>query len=413
MSMNIPFSPPHIDDAIIDEVVATLRSGWITTGPRTKLFERRIAEYVGVPHVVCVNSASAGLELMLRWFGIGEGDEVIVPAYTYTASAEVVLHCGAKLVFVDVNDDLLINPELVRKAITPRTKAIIPVDIVGLPCDYRELFDLVSDTDIKKMFQPANKHQQNLGRILILADAAHSLGAYYHGQRTGAVADVSVFSFHAVKNLTTAEGGAICLNLPASFYEKQGDGSESIYHELCVKSLHGQSKDAFAKTRAGAWRYDVMNAGYKCNMTDVAAAMGLVELSRYDTMILPRRKQIFDAYNQAFINDKRFRVPTYESSEKTSSYHVFTLRVNDFSEIERDAVIQKLADQGIATNVHFIPLPMLTVYKSLGFNIEDYPNSYRQYACEISLPVYFDLTDEQVQEVVRALKAAVSEIRPL
>lgn len=413
MSMNIPFSPPHIDDAIIDEVVATLRSGWITTGPRTKQFERRIAEYVGVPHVVCVNSASAGLELMLRWFGIGEGDEVIVPAYTYTASAEVVLHCGAKLVLVDVNDDLLINPELVRKAITPRTKAIMPVDIVGLPCDYQELFDLVCDTDIKKMFQPANNHQENLGRILILSDAAHSLGACYRGQKTGAVADVTVFSFHAVKNLTTAEGGAICLNLPDSFYEKQGIGSESIYHELCVKSLHGQSKDAFAKTRAGAWRYDVMNAGYKCNMTDVAAAMGLVELSRYDEMILPRRKQIFDAYNQAFIHDKRFRVPTYESSEKISSYHVYTLRVNDFSETDRDAVIQKLADQGIATNVHFIPLPMLTVYKTLGFKIEDYPNSYRQYACEISLPVYFDLTDEQVQQVVRALKAAVSEIRPL
>lgn len=413
MSMNIPFSPPHIDDAIIEEVVATLRSGWITTGPRTKLFEQRIAEYAGVQDVVCLNSASAGLELVLRWFGVNEGDEVIVPAYTYTATAEVVLHCGAKLVLVDVNDDLLIDPMKVRQAITPRTKAIIPVDIVGLPCDYRELFDIVNDTEILKMFQPSCQPQESLGRILILSDAAHSLGASYLGRKTGATADVSVFSFHAVKNLTTAEGGAICLQLPDFFYEKQGCTSSEIKHELSVKSLHGQSKDAFTKTKAGNWRYDVVDAGYKCNMTDVAAAMGIVELARYDEMILPRRKQIFDTYNQAFIKDRRFRVPTYETAEKTSSYHVFTLRVNGISEAERDGIIQKLAEQGIATNVHFIPLPLLTVYKSLGYKMEDYPNSYQQYACEISLPVYFDLTDEQVHEVIRALKEAVSEIRPL
>lgn len=413
MSLHIPFSPPHIDDAIIEEVVATLRSGWITTGPRTKQFERKIAEYVGISHVVCLNSASAGLELVLQWFGISEGDEVIVPAYTYTASAEVVLHCGAKVVFVDVNDDLLIDTKAVRKAITPRTKAIIPVDIVGLPCDYKELFDIVCDEDVKKMFHPSNPVQQSLGRILIMADAAHSLGAIYRGRKTGAVADISVFSFHAVKNLTTAEGGAICLNLPESFYENLGCAPEDIYRDLCIKSLHGQTKDAFAKTRAGAWRYDVVNVGYKCNMTDVAAAMGLVELSRYDEMVLPRRKQIFDAYNQAFANDERFRVPVYETEEKRSSYHVFTLRVNGFSEAQRDAVIQLLADQGIATNVHFIPLPMLTAYKSLGYKIEDYPNSYRQYACEISLPVYYDLTDQQVQEVIRALKEAVTKVSQL
>lgn len=413
MSMNIPFSPPHIDDAIIAEVVNVLRSGWITTGPKTRQFERMIADYVGITDIVCVNSASAGLELVLRWFGVGEGDEVIVPAYTYTATAEVVLHCGAKPVLVDVNDDFLIDPEKVRKAITSRTKVIIPVDIVGLPCDYSELFDLVNETKIKEVFQPTNKLQESLGRILILSDAAHSLGAIYHGRKTGAVADVSVFSFHAVKNLTTAEGGAICLHLPDSFYEKQGISSQDIKNELKIKSLHGQTKDAFSKTKAGGWRYDVLDAGYKCNMTDVAAAMGIVELARYDEMILPRRKQIFDAYNQAFKNDKRFRVPTYETAEKTSSYHVFTLRINQISEEERDDIIQKLALQGIATNVHFIPLPMLTVYKSMGYEIKDYPNAYRQFACEISLPVYFNLTDEQVQEVIRAMKEAVSEICPL
>lgn len=413
MSMNIPFSPPHIDDAIIAEVVAVLKSGWITTGPKTRQFERMIAEYAGIEDVVCVNSASAGLELALRWFGVGEGDEVIVPAYTYTATAEVVLHCGAKLVFVDVNDDLLIDPEKVRQAITPRTKVIIPVDIVGLPCDYQELFDIVNDTEIREKFHPANPLQESLSRILILSDAAHSLGAVYQGQKMGGVADISVFSFHAVKNLTTAEGGAICLHLPNTFYEKHGCSSSEIKHELSVKSLHGQSKDAFEKTKAGSWRYDVVNAGYKCNMTDVAAAMGVVELARYDELILPRRKQIFDAYNQAFINDKRFRVPTYETAEKTSSYHVYTLRINHFSDVQRDNIILRLAEQGIATNVHFIPLPMLTVYKSMGYKIEDYPNAYRQYACEISLPVYFDLTDEQVQEVIRAIKEAVSAICPL
>ena len=402
--MNISFSPPHIDEAIINEVVAALRSGWITTGPRTKAFEQMLAEYCAIQHVVCVNSASAGLELVLRWFGIGPGDEVIVPAYTYTATAEVVAHCGAKLVMVDVNDDLLIDVEKVRQAITPRTKAIMPVDIVGLPCDYRELFDLVKDPKIQAMFTPDNEKQQLLGRILLLADAAHSLGAYYQGKHTGAVSDISVFSFHAVKNLTTAEGGAICINLPESF------DSEKIKKEMNTLSLHGQSKDAFAKAKAGAWRYDVCSTGYKCNMTDVAAAMGIVELGRYDSLILPRRKVIFDTYNQAFKDDARFIVPTYETADKISSYHVFTLRMKNITEEQRDAIILAMAEQGVAANVHFIPLPMLTAYKSLGFRMEDYPNAYKQYACEISLPVYFDLTDEQVNEVIRAVKAAVNRV---
>ena len=402
--MKIPFSPPHIDDAIIDEVVATLRSGWITTGPRTKLFEQRLAEYCGIQRVVCVNSASAGLELVLRWFGVGPGDEVIVPAYTYTATAEVVLHCGAKPVMVDVNDDLLINVEQLRNAITPRTKAVIPVDIVGLPCDYVQIFEAIQQADVKQKFQPKNPVQEALGRVLVLSDAAHSLGARYQGKKTGAVADITVFSFHAVKNLTTAEGGAICLNLPDSF------NPDELYHDFCVSALHGQSKDAFTKTQAGNWHYDVCSIGYKCNMTDIAAAMGLVELARYDQLVLPRRKKIFDAYYQAFNNDKRFRMPVYETAEKRSSYHVFTLFLNNATEEQRDEIIMKLAEREVASNVHFIPLPLLTAYKTLGYRIEDYPNAYKNYACEISLPVYFDLTDEQVDEVIRAVKETVPEL---
>ena len=405
--MKIPFSPPHIDDAIIEEVVAALRSGWITTGPRTKLFEQKIAEYCGIQRVVCVNSASAGLELVLRWFGVGHGDEVIVPAYTYTATAEVILHCGAKPIMVDVNDDLLINVDLIRNAITPHTKAIIPVDIVGLPCDYDKIFDVVRQADVKELFQPNNSGQEKLGRVLVLADAAHSLGAEYMGKKTGALADISIFSFHAVKNLTTAEGGAICFQLPDTF------NPDELYHDFNISSLHGQSKDAFSKTQAGNWRYDVCSVGYKCNMTDIAAAMGLVELARYDQTILPKRKKIFDTYYQAFKNDRRFREPVYETAEKKSSYHVFTLFLNHITEQQRDEIILKMADQGVSTNVHFIPLPMLTAYKSLGYNIDDYPNSYKNYACEISLPVYFDLTDKQVDEVIRVVKETVPEIPSL
>lgn len=401
--MKIPFSPPHIDDAIIDEVVATLRSGWITTGPRTKLFEQRLAEYCGIQRVVCVNSASAGLELVLHWFGVGQGDEVIVPAYTYTATAEVVLHCGAKPVMVDVNDELLMDVEQLRNAITPRTKAIIPVDIVGLPCDYDRLLDFIQQPSVKQKFQPNNPIQEKLGRILILSDAAHSLGAQYKGKKTGALTDITVFSFHAVKNLTTAEGGAICFNLPAPF------NPDELYHDFCIYSLHGQSKDAFTKTQAGSWRYDVRSIGHKCNMTDIAAAMGLVELARYDQTILPRRKKIFDTYREAFQQDSRFQTPVYETDEKRSSYHVFTLFLNHATEQQRDEIIQKIAEFDVATNVHFIPLPMLTAYKSLGYRIEDYPNAYRKYACEISLPVYFNLTDEQVEEVIRVVKTCVPD----
>lgn len=397
----IPFSPPHIDDAIVNEVVAALRSGWITTGPRTKLFEQKIAEYCGIKKVLCVNSASAGLELMLHWFGVGPGDEVIVPAYTYTATVEVVVHCGATPVMVDVNPDFLISVENIRKALSPKTKAIMPVDIAGMPCDYEEIMAVVNDEEVRRNFQPANETQERLGRPLVLSDAAHSLGAWYKGKHTGAVADITVFSFHAVKNLTTAEGGAICLALPDNF------DAEAIYKQLCAFSLHGQSKDALAKTQVGNWRYDVYECGYKCNMTDIAAAMGLVELDRYDAMILKRRKEIFDAYTQAFGSDERFQIPEYETADKTSSYHVYALRIRNITEAQRDTIMQRIFEQEVSVNVHFIPLPMLTAYKNIGYNIADYPVSYDNYSREISLPVYYDLTDEQVQQVCNAVKRSL------
>ncbi|MCL2289634.1 MAG: DegT/DnrJ/EryC1/StrS family aminotransferase [Bacteroidetes bacterium] len=399
----IPFSPPRIDDKTIAEVISALQSGWITTGPRTKEFEKRIAQYVGVDKVVCLNSASAGLELMLRWFGVQEGDEVIVPAYTYCATANVVVHCGAKPVMVDVNaNDFNINIQNIEKAITEKTKVIIPVDFAGLPCDYDELNQLASNENIRKKFTPRTLTQKQLGRILILSDAAHSIGAIYKGKRTGALTDVTVFSFHAVKNLTTAEGGAICLNLPEPF------NLEEIYKQLCIKSLHGQSKDALAKTQIGNWRYDVCEAGYKCNMTDILAAIGLVELERYENDMLLKRKYIFDKYTEAFSKDKRFEIPIFETDTKKSSYHVYPLRIKNTTENERDAIIQQVAMQNISVNVHFIPLPMLSFYKSAGYNIQDFSVAYDNYAREISLPVYYDLTDEQIERVIRAMMGASS-----
>ncbi|MCQ2279619.1 MAG: DegT/DnrJ/EryC1/StrS aminotransferase family protein [Bacteroidales bacterium] len=399
----IPFSPPRIDDKIIAEVTAALNSGWITTGPRVKKFEELLARFCEVSNVLCVNSNSAGMELMLHWFGVGPGDEVIVPAYTYCATANVVMHCGATPVMVDVNDDFDINVEAVRRAITPRTKVIMPVDIAGFPCDYDALNALVRDPEVMKLFTPVTEAQRSLGRSLLLEDAAHSLGARYHGKALGSNADIVVFSFHAVKNLTTAEGGAIALNLPVPF------NNEQVYKYLRIKSLHGQSKDALAKTQIGNWRYDVTEPGYKCNMTDVLAAIGIVELERYDDETLVRRKQIFDAYSAAFAKDSHFQVPVYESGDRVSSYHVYPLRINGITEQQRDEIMQKIFAQEVSVNVHFIPLPLLTAYKKQGYNINNYPVTYDNYSREISLPVYYDLTNEQVQQVIDAVFKAVIE----
>jgi dTDP-4-amino-4,6-dideoxygalactose transaminase len=398
----IPFSPPRMDKKILDAVADTLTSGWITTGPKTKQFEKALTRYAGHQATLCVSSASAGLELILRWFGIHQGDEVIVPAYTYSATANVVEHCGARVVFVDISKDFNISVKAIEKAITTRTKVIIPVDIAGFPCDYDEINDLVMRPDIRKLFNPSNQEQKQLGRILVLSDAAHSLGAVYKGKRAGNLTDITVYSFHAVKNLTTAEGGAICLSLAAPF------DNPRVYHDLNIKSLHGQTRDALEKSKAGGWRYDIIEPGFKCNMTDIQASMGLAELERYDTDMLVRRKEIFDSYANGFSGLPWAEIPEYENETKTTSYHVFLLRIKEITEQQRDTVIRKIFEKEVSVNVHFVPLPMMTYYKNSGYKIEDFPVSYDSYSREISLPVYYDLTDEQVQTVIKAVTDSVN-----
>lgn len=401
----IKFSPPHIDQEIIDEVVAALHSGWITTGPRTKKFEKEIAAYCGITDVLCLNSATAGLEIMLRWFGVTQGDEVIVPAYTYCATANVVMHCGAKVVFVDVNeDDFNINIDNIRKAITKNTKVIMPVDFAGLPCQYEDINRMVRDAEIKVLFQPANEVQAKLGRIMILSDAAHSFGGKLNGKHTGALCDVSVFSFHAVKNLTTSEGGAVAFNFPEPF------NNQEIYQSLCIKTLHGQNKDALAKTQKGNWKYDIVEPGYKCNMTDITAAIGLVEIARYDSMILPRRKQICEAYSAVFSNYAWAKTPLMIDDSRESSYHLYPLRINNISESQRDCIMQKIFDADVSVNVHFIPVPMTSYYKGIGYDINNYPVTYKNFSCEISLPVFIDLSDEEIKTVTNAVIHAVESV---
>jgi dTDP-4-amino-4,6-dideoxygalactose transaminase len=340
---------------------------------------------------------------MLRWFGVGAGDEVILPAYTYSATANVIIHCGAKPVFVDVNkDDFNIAISQVQKAITANTKVIMPVDFGGMPCDYAALNDLVVAS--KSVFQPANNIHELLGRILILSDSAHSFGAEYKGKKAGALTDVSVFSFHAVKNLTTAEGGAVALNLPAPF------NNEDIYKKLCITTLHGQNKDALAKTQKGNWKYDIVEAGYKCNMTDLTAAIGLIELERYEHDTLLKRKHIVDTYQQLFGDDQRFELPVFETADKKSSYHLYPLRIKNITEQQRDAIMQEIFNADVSVNVHFIPVPATSFYKNLGYNLSDYPSTQDNFIREISLPVFYDLTDEQIQTVVNAVKSAVDKV---
>lgn len=399
----IPFSPPRIDQEIIDEVTDTLRSGWITTGPKTKRFEKDLTAYCGSKATLCLNSATAGLEIMLRWFGVKEGDEVIMPVYTYAATANVIIHCGAKPVFVDVNaSDFNIDPEKIRAAITPRTKVIMPVDFGGWPCDYDTINAIAAESAAQ--FVPETEEQKMLGRILILADAAHSVGAIYKGKKTGSVTDVSVFSFHAVKNLTTAEGGAVALNLPAPF------NNEEVYAYLCIKTLHGQNKDALSKMQKGNWKYDIIEAGYKCNMTDIVASMGLVELKRYDRDTLPKREKIIDKYNWVLSAYSWAEAPVIRKGESFSSCHLYALRIKGINETQRDAIVQKIFDKGVSVNVHFIPVPMLSFYKSLGYDMKNYPVAYSNFAREISLPVYYDLTEEQVALVLEAVVSSVHEV---
>lgn len=400
----IPFSPPRIDDKVIAEVTAALQSGWITTGPRTKLFEKKITEYCGCQTTVAVNSWTMGMQVILDWWGIGEGDEVIIPAYTYCASANVIIHSGAKPVMVDLNpEDFNLSVQKVREAITPQTKAIMAVDISGFPADYDALMALINESEIKGQFQGNNELQDKLGRILLLSDSAHSFGALMNGKRSGSLADISSFSFHAVKNLTTAEGGALCFQLPEDF------DHDAIYRDMCIKILHGQSKDALAKTQKGNWKYDVEEPGFKCNMTDLQAAIGLVELERYAEN-LSRRKEIFHRYAAAFKSETWAIEPAFETETKTSSYHLYLLRIKGATETQRDAIIQEIFEQDVSVNVHFQPLPLLTAYKKRGYVMGDYPEAYAKYANEISLPVYFDLTNDQVDMVIDAVITSVEKV---
>jgi dTDP-4-amino-4,6-dideoxygalactose transaminase len=400
----IPFSPPRIDQKTIDSVTKALKSGWISTGPKTRLFEEQLADYLKTDHVVCLNSATAGMQLILNFLDIKEGDEVIVPAYTYCATANVVIHRGATPVIVDINeDDFNINLEAIKKAITSKTKAIIPVDIAGFPVDYDELLDIVNSPEIKGKFTPNSENQKKIGRIMIVADAAHSIGAKYKGKFTGHQADMTSYSFHAVKNLTTAEGGAVCFNVADKF------DHSTLKQQFKVSSLHGQTKDAFSKVQIGAWRYDVIEAGYKCNMTDLQAAIGLVELERYEDTLL-RRKSIFDQYSAGFSNQDWAITPTYETSSKTSSYHLYMLRVKGITETQRDEIINEIGQAQVAVNVHYIPIPMLTFYKNRGYDIKDFPNAYNHFSCEITLPVFYNLTDEQVQTVIDTVIKSVNKI---
>lgn len=409
----IPFSPPRVDDLTIKAVEEALRSGWITTGPRTKEFERRLAEYIGVERVIAMNSWTNAAELVLRWYGVGPGDEVIVPAYTYCATANIVAHVGAKPVMVDVLDDFTMDPAALRKAMNQRTKCIIPVDIGGLPCDIAAIMRVAEEsypyfTPKVNLRVDGTNPQMRLGRVLVLSDAAHSFGARIGGKPVGSQADITGFSFHAVKNLTTAEGGALAFNLPEPF------DMQELYTYINTMSLHGQTKDALAKTQPGAWRYDVVQPGYKCNMTDLQAAIGLVELERYEKETLPRRRAICERYQAAYSGDPRFIVPKFivehEGVEHASCYHLYMLRLANATEEQRDLVIKAIAEQEVSVNVHFQPLPLLSYYKGKGYRMEDHPVAYELYKGEISLPVYFDLSDAQVDTVISVVKEAVHKV---
>ncbi len=397
---NIPFSPPDISEAEIELVADALRSGWITTGPKTKLLEKKIAGWVKAPKCVCLNSQTACAEISLRILGIGSGDEVITAAYTYTASASVICHVGAKVVMIDCQKDSLeMDYDALEAAITEKTKAIIPVDLAGIPCDYNRIFEIAERK--KSIFKPANEIQAKLGRVAVVADAAHAFGAEWHGQMVGSIADFTNFSFHAVKNFTTAEGGAM------TWKHIDGIDDEYIYKQAQLLSLHGQSKDALAKTQLGAWEYDIVAPLYKCNMTDVAAAIGLAQFDRYPAM-LARRQEIIEKYNAA-LKPLGVEVLAHYTDKYASSGHLYITRVPGATDEQRREIIIKMAEAGVACNVHYKPLPMHTAYKDLGFDIKDYPNAYAHYANEITLPLHTRLTDEEVEYVVQTYKKILEE----
>ena len=396
----IPFSPPDMSEAEINEVAEALRSGWITTGPKTKEFERLIALCCQTEQAVCLNSATACMELILRVLGVGQGDEVITPAYTYTATASVTCHVGAKVVMVDTAPDSFeMDYDKLADAITEKTKVVLPVDLAGVVCDYDKIFAAVESK--KHLFSPANDIQKAYGRVIVLADAAHAFGAKWHGKMCGEIADFTSFSFHAVKNLTTAEGGAL------TWRNHDGVDNESLYKQFQLLSLHGQNKDAFAKTRLGAWEYDIVAPYYKCNMTDVMAAIGLAQLKRYPEMLY-RRRQIIERYNEG-LKGCDVQVLDHFGDDHSSSGHLYLVRLLGEDVEYRNAVIERMAERGIACNVHYKPLPIMTAYKNLGFDIANYPNAYNQYHNEITLPLHTSLTDEDVEYVISNFVDIISQ----
>mgnify|MGYP000980716422 FL=1 len=396
--MRIEFSPPDITQLEIDEVVDTLKSGWITTGPKTKRLEQELSVFTNTDKTVCLNSATAAMELTLRLLGVGEGDEVITCAYTYTASASVIHHVGAKIVLVDTNkEDKFMDLKALEDAITEKTKVIIPVDLAGKPCKYDEIFEIVERK--KSLFRPNNKLQEKIGRVVVMSDAAHSLGAEYKGKPSGSIADFTCFSFHAVKNFTVAEGGSVTWN------RALGLDDDEIYREFQLLSLHGQSKDALSKMKLGAWEYDIVAPNYKCNLTDIASGIGLAQLKRYPSL-LNRRFEIVERYNKGF-EGTRVKPFVHFEEDKKSCCHLYIVNIEGASEEERNEIIVKMAEKGIATNVHYKPLPMHTAYKNLGFDIKDYPNAYNNYKSQITLPLHTLLTDEQVDYIIENLKALV------
>ena len=396
--MKIPFSPPDITRAEVEEVAQALLSGWITTGPRTKALERQIADYCGTSRAVCLNSATACLELILRTLGIGPGDEVITTAYTYTATASVVCHVGAKLVLVDVAPNSFeMDYSRLSEAITERTKAIIAVDLGGVICDYGAIFKAADDR--RELFHPQNTIQQRIQRVAVIADAAHAFGAQRDGKKCGQIADFTSFSFHAVKNFTTAEGGAL------TWRDLPGMDNDQLYQQFMLLSLHGQSKDALSKNQAGSWEYDIISPAYKCNMTDIAAAIGLVQMQRYPQM-LSRRKEIIEKYNQEF-SSLNLQILQHFGKNYASSGHLYLVRLLDKTEKDRNKIISTIAERGVATNVHYKPLPLLTAYKNLGFQIGDYPNAFNMYQNEITLPLYSRLTDAEVDYICDVFKESL------
>ncbi len=394
--MKIPFSPPYIDDDVIKEVNESLLSGWITTGPKVAALEKGLEELCKAKRVNCVNSWTSGAILMLRWLGLKEGDEVIVPCYTYCATAMAVMDAGGKPVMVDINSNLTIDVEKIKQAITPRTKAILPVDLGGVPCEYEKIMELICSKEVKEQFNPTSINQKKLGRILLISDSAHSLGATLNNKTITQQVDVAVLSLHAVKNLTSAEGGAICLNFPEPF------DNDELYKEIRILSLNGQTKDAFSKTQAGAWRYDIIAHGMKINLPDVNAAIALAQLRKYD-YLLSERKRVYDRYSTLLKEYHWAILPEQDRECLKTSYHLYPLRINPITEDQRDKLIQYMAEKDIATNVHYIPMPMLTLFKNLGYKIEDYPVAYDSYKREISLPIYPQLTDQQIDYIVKNL----------